>query len=103
MFVNNYFFSFESMSVREYSSLTHTFHQFHSAKNCPKGYTKDSKITVFPTGITNKPILPNRKPFRQMQIKNLKIFLMKVSGNSHSAENPLEAFLLTKRFVPSGN
>ena len=62
----------------------------------------------FPTGNSKKFIFPNRKPFKnrkiEQKIRNFsKIFLMKVSGKPHSAENPNEAFMLAKLFVSSEN
>ena len=79
------------------------FHQFY-AKN-PEGIPINLKNNSSPTGNNRKPIFLNRKPLknRKLRKKFSKIFLMKVSGKSHSAENLEQCFMLAKRVVSSKN
>ena len=74
------------------------FHQFCS--------TKGINLSLYdhfpPTANSEKPIFLNRKPFKTRKIENIsKDFLMKVFGESNSAETAKESFTLTKRFVSS--
>ena len=105
MFVNNYSFQlsqsqFESIALSQTLSINFTvpknarrdthktqrspFSQLESAKNFEK--------SSCPIGNPSKTKNANKK---------FEVFLTNVSGNSHSAENPLEAFIVTK--VPSEN
>ena len=72
----------------------------------PKGIPINLENNSSTTGNNRKPIFLNRKPLKKHKIdekKILDIFLMKVSGKSHSAENLEQCFMLAKRFVSSKN
>ena len=80
------------------------FRQFYSAKNNRRD-THKSRKPFFPNWKQQKAIFLNGKPFKKQKLeeKNFrnfsKIFLMKISGKSLSAENLEESFTLAKRFV----
>ena len=78
---------------------------FTAPKN-PEGIPINLENNSSPTGNIRKPIFLNRKPLKKQKIEEnffSKIFLMKVSGKSHSAENLEQCFMLAKRFVSSKN
>ena len=81
------------------------FHQFYSPKNTRKD-THKSRKPIFPNWKQQKTHLSQRKKKQKIEkkIRNFpKLFLTKVSGKSHSAENVEESFTLAKRFVSCEN
>ena len=83
------------------STLLLTIHQCYSSKNTRRD-TQKTRGPFLPNWKQQKTHLSRPKSIQKTK-KNQKNFSMKVSGKSHSAENPKKSSMLAKHFVSSEN